>query len=91
MEKVFNILEIRFESEQITINLNGQILSFRLSDISEKLSRATLTELQDYKISPSGYGIHWKQLDEDISINGLLELKEKKKYTATYGIEKNAL
>ena len=78
MERVYEILEIKFDSEQITINLNGQVLSFRLSDISEKLSRATTTELQDYKISPSGYGIHWRQLDEDISINGLLELNEKK-------------
>ena len=25
-----------------------------------------------YEISPSGYGIHWPALDEDLSIDGLL-------------------
>jgi hypothetical protein len=78
MEKVYEILDIRFESGQLKITLKGQVLSLPLSEISDKLSRATANELMDYKISPSGYGIHWRQLDEDISINGLLELNEKK-------------
>ncbi len=25
-----------------------------------------------YRISPSGYGIHWPLIDEDLSINGIL-------------------
>jgi hypothetical protein len=30
-------------------------------------------ERNEFKISPSGYGIHWSLLDEDLSINGLLK------------------
>ena len=29
-------------------------------------------ERATFEISPSGYGIHWPLLDEDISIDGLL-------------------
>jgi hypothetical protein len=43
-----------------------------LSEISEKLSNATELERNDFKVTPSGYGIHWRLLDEDLSINGLL-------------------
>jgi hypothetical protein len=41
------------------------------------LVKATDVERKDFKISPSGYGIHWRQLDEDLSINGLLKWANK--------------
>lgn len=42
-------------------------------DISEKLAKATDHERSEFRITPSGYGIHWNLLDEDLSINGLLK------------------
>jgi len=78
MEKAYDILGIMFESGHIIIKLTEKVLSFQLSEISDRLSHATGSELLDYKVTPSGYGIHWKQLDEDISINGLLKLETKK-------------
>ncbi|HZQ09456.1 MAG TPA: DUF2442 domain-containing protein [Anaerolineae bacterium] len=27
-------------------------------------------------MSPSGYGLHWRDLDEDLAINPLLEIAE---------------
>ena len=29
-----------------------------------------------YKISPSGYGIHWPLIDEDLSFNALVKIAE---------------
>jgi hypothetical protein len=56
-----------------------------MADVSEKLAKATDKERLDYKISPSGYGIHWIQLDEDLSINGLLRLtKQNTPYNPRY-------
>jgi len=78
MEKAYNITELNFEKNYLILKFDNQIIRLRLNDISNKLANATLNELQDYKISPSGYGIHWKQLDEDLSINGLLEISRKK-------------
>jgi hypothetical protein len=36
------------------------------------LERAESENLLAFEVSPSGYGIHWPRLDEDISIDGLL-------------------
>ncbi len=72
MAKAYNIRQIRFENDCIILSVDNQELKMKLSDISEKLANATKTERENYKISPAGYGIHWKLLDEDLSINGLL-------------------
>jgi hypothetical protein len=45
--------------------------AFPLEKISKKLFDASDNERAHYKISPSGYGIHWPLLDEDLSIDGL--------------------
>lgn len=72
MEKAYQISDITFENEFIIFKVNDQLVRLKLADISSKLASATNAERYDYKISPSGYGIHWRLLDEDLSINGLL-------------------
>ncbi len=37
-----------------------------------KLLRATPKEREHWKISGGGYGIHWPEIDEDLSTEGLL-------------------
>jgi len=37
-----------------------------------RLLRATPEQRAAVKISPSGQGLHWEDLDEDISVEGLL-------------------
>ena len=77
MEKAYNITDIRFENDYLILKVDNQIMKLKLADISEKLIKATDIERKDFKISPSGYGIHWRQLDEDLSINGLLRTVSK--------------
>jgi hypothetical protein len=74
MEKVFNISQISFDKDYLVIKINDQEYRFRINTISEKLAKANDKERNDYVVSPSGYGIHWPTLDEDLSINGLLTL-----------------
>ncbi len=52
--------------------IEGQERTFKLNEISSALKKASEKERNAYKISPSGYGIHWPLLDEDMSIDGLL-------------------
>jgi hypothetical protein len=78
MEKAYNVTKIKFESDYLILTIDNQIIKLKLADISDKLAKATEKERKDYKISPSGYGIHWRLLDEDLSINGLLKLDEAK-------------
>jgi hypothetical protein len=73
MEKAYNITNLSFESNFMVITVNNQTIKLKLTDISEKLAKASEKERNDFKISPSGYGIHWQSLDEDLSINGLLK------------------
>lgn len=70
--KAYNISQIGFEKDYLVLSIDNQIVKVKLSEISEKLSKATEQERNDFKVSPSGYGIHWRLLDEDLSINGLL-------------------
>jgi hypothetical protein len=78
MEKAYNISELRFEKDYLILMVDNQILKLKLKDISRKLLKATEQERNDFKISPSGYGIHWRLLDEDLSVNGLLKLIQTK-------------
>jgi len=77
MEKAYNITDIRFENDYLILKVDNQLIKLKLADISEKLVKATDLERKDFKISPSGYGIHWRLLDEDLSINGLLNWTNK--------------
>jgi Protein of unknown function (DUF2442) len=78
MEKVYNITDLRFESDYMILIVDGQTIKLKLTDISDKLAKASEKERKEYKISPSGYGIHWKLLDEDLSINGLIKANKSK-------------
>lgn len=73
MEKIYNISGISFENDFLILKFENQVVKLKLASISEKLARATEQERNDYTISPSGYGIHWRQLDEDLSVKGLLK------------------
>jgi hypothetical protein len=63
---------IRFNQDFIILNIDGNELTIPLDKLSSKLKSATEIERAVYKISPSGYGIHWPLIDEDLSINGIL-------------------
>jgi hypothetical protein len=78
MEKAYNISDLRFEMDDLILMVDNKIIKLKLKDVSHKLLKATEQERKDFKISPSGYGIHWKLLDEDLSVNGLLKLYQTK-------------
>lgn len=53
----------------IIVEMNsGAVLSFPITD-HERLQSASHEELSDIELSP--FGLHWPQLDEDLSIRGL--------------------
>ncbi len=72
MKKYHFVKDIHFKDGMIHLVVDGKSISRKLSELSHKLAEASEKELLDFEISPSGYGIHWPALDEDISIDGLL-------------------
>ena len=75
MKKYHDIKELKFIGDKLQIKIDGKTHAFQLSEISEKLKEASGIERERYEISPSGYGIHWPLIDEDISIDGLLGIR----------------
>ena len=56
------------------ITIDNKEFSFNLNDISLPLLNATEDERRKFEISPSGYGIHWHLIEEDLSVDGLLKI-----------------
>lgn len=75
MKKYHEVSDIHFTDYTLAIKIDGRRYEFRLSEISEKLANASAVERNRYEISPSGYGIHWPLIDEDLSIDGFLGIK----------------
>ena len=72
MKKYHDISELKFEDGFLVITIDGEPKRFQLNKISSVLEKASKEERNNFKISPSGYGIHWPLLDEDISRDGIL-------------------
>jgi Protein of unknown function (DUF2442) len=51
--------------------MDGRIISVPLAK-HPKLLRANEEQRKNWKIAGAGYGIHWPDLDEDLSTEGLL-------------------
>ena len=77
MKKIHDIQGITFSGEEMILKVDDGEYRFSLADVSKPLAEATATERETYELSPSGYGIHWPLIDEDLSIDGLLGLGHK--------------
>lgn len=75
MDKVHEIGSLCFDGERMRIQIDGKEHVFALNDVSPRLLAASQTERETFEVSPSGYGIHWPMVDEDLSIDGLLGIK----------------
>lgn len=73
MTATHNIEAISFEQNNICLKIDGQIIKLPISKVSCKLETANDIQRNLYNISPSGYGIHWPLIDEDLSIDSLLK------------------
>lgn len=66
---------IKFDNDFIYLKIDGNEIKVALENISLKLKKADEYQRMFYKISPSGYGIHWPLIDEDLSVEGILKLQ----------------
>ena len=77
MDRFYNITDLQFDKDYMLFKADNILYKIEICKASDKLAKATDQIRNDYKISPSGYGIHWRQLDEDLSINGLIRIAKK--------------
>jgi hypothetical protein len=73
MTIAYTIQDVIFEDEMLILIFDDKVIRIPIVIISEKLHSASQAERRFFIVSPSGYGIHWPLLDEDISIEALLK------------------
>ncbi len=72
-ENSLRIAGLHFYTEldlMLIVLSNKRIIQRKLSDFS-RLKTATLPQLEAYQISR--YGVHWPEIDEDLSLKGFLQ------------------
>lgn len=71
-QKYHQVLVIKHTRDALILDIDGKRYTFPWRDLSDTLAAAPKQVRQNLEISPSGYGIHWPELDEDIAIDVLL-------------------
>jgi hypothetical protein len=72
MRPYLQLKNLKFQGECLLLTIDGVERKFPLREISPALADASEEERKIFEVSPSGYGIHWPLLDEDLSVDGLL-------------------
>ena len=66
------VRDIRFSEDSLTVDLmDGRTISVPL-EWYPRLAGASLEQLQNWTLCAAGYGIHWPDIDEDLSTEGML-------------------
>ena len=66
-------IDIVFENSKMIVFLeDGRELSIPL-EWFPRLRKATIEQLNKWRLIGNGEGVHWEEIDEDISIENLLE------------------
>lgn len=73
MKKYHDVKSIRFEKNHLLLRVDGRDYRIDVRQYSKKLAAADERTKMNFEISPSGYGIHWPDLDEDLSIDGMIK------------------
>jgi len=80
MKKHHSVEVAEINESILKARIDGKEYIFELEKISKKLNAADINEKNAFVVSPSGYGISWPSIDEDLSIDGLLGIKHKPKF-----------
>jgi hypothetical protein len=74
MDKAHQVENIRLSGATLTLTVDGRQYRIDIASQSARLARATQQQRENFEVSPSGYGIHWPDVDEDLSIDGLINV-----------------
>ncbi|MGZ8451679.1 MAG: DUF2442 domain-containing protein [Candidatus Binatia bacterium] len=79
MKRNHNVKSIRFEKFHLLMRVDRKDYRIDVRPYSKKLAAADERTKMNFEISPSGYGIHWPDLDEDLSIDGMIKTTKVRK------------
>ncbi len=75
-EKIHNVETVKADDAYLYLEVDSQSYRIQWADCSPLLTQATQIEREYIEVSPSGYGLHWPLIDEDLAITPLLKNAE---------------
>ena len=75
MNEAHTVSDIGVVGKKLHMVVDGVAYTVDLSDQTKRLRDAPGDALSNIEVSPSGYGLHWPDLDEDMSIDGLIGVR----------------
>jgi hypothetical protein len=72
MEKAHQVTHVSLSGAIIRLRVDGRDYEVDVTKVSDRLARATPEQRAKFEVSPAGYGIHWPDVDEDLSVDGLI-------------------
>lgn len=72
-ENDLRVMSVQIDDDRLTVELmDGRAIAVPLAWYP-RLSTATSAQRNNWELAGGGYGIHWPDLDEDLSTEGLLK------------------
>ena len=75
MDTAHDVESVSFSGTTMSLRVDGKQYEIDVTKMSERLATATPQQRASFEVSPAGYGIHWPEVDEDLSIDGLIGVK----------------
>ena len=72
MDKAHDVRHVSLLENRLSLTVDGKRYEVDLGQHSKRLALATAAQRANFVVSPTGYGIHWPDLDEDLSIDALV-------------------
>jgi len=66
-------VHVHKDLDMMLIVLNNKVILQRPLSYTKRLKNASLEQLTNYRLISKGVGIHWPDIDEDVSLKGFLK------------------
>ncbi len=75
MDKAHDVSNVSVTGCVLHLDVDGKSYDIDLDRQSQRLASATQIQKERFEVSPSGYGLHWPEVDEDLSVDGLIGVR----------------
>ncbi len=75
MDKAHDVQGVTLSGTTMLLRVDGKEYRIDIAKESNRLARATQKQRESFEVSPAGNGIRWPDVDEDLSIDGLIGTK----------------
>jgi hypothetical protein len=83
MDNAHDVQSVAISGTTLLLRFDGKDYKIDITKQSERLAKATQAQRERFEVSPAGYGIRWPDLDEDLSIDGLIGVKHPRPFAET--------